>query len=483
VIEGAAPLRGNRDFLLLQAGQLGSTLGSVSASVAYPLLVLATTHSPLLAGVVGVARVLPGVLRGVLGGVAADRYDRRRLMVLSDVARAVAVGSLAVALLADRLSYGHILAVALVEGAFSVLFQPAATAALRSVVATDQLPAAVSAQQARSATASLVGPPLGGALFGIGRAVPFVADAVSYTFSVVSLLLIRTPFQESRDRPRGGATPRHALREGWRFLWDQPFLRTTTFLYGLTNFVGPGVLLGIVVLGERQGLSGGTIGLMLAAFSAGLLVGSAVSGRLRRVLSRRAILLLELCAWPLIVAFVGWPNAYVLAAAMLPAAIAIPVTDSVVVGHRLTITPDHLIGRVESVRSTIALALAPLGSLLAGFLLGAFSPRVALLPFVAVAFVLPVWAALSPALRTVSAEEPPVPAGAGGGRSPSRRECQESRECQECRKASAVSAVRTGSAVRPVPARAAVRCPELSGAPRRGTGARARGRRRCPACG
>jgi hypothetical protein len=326
-------------------------------------------------------------------------------MVLSDVARAVAVGSLAVALLADRLTYGHILAVAVVEGSFSVLFGPAATAALRSVVATDQLPAAVSAQQARSATASLVGPPLGGALFGIGRAVPFVADAVSYTFSVVSLLLIRTPFQ---DRARGGTTPRRGLSEGWRFLWDQPFLRTTTFLYGLTNFVGPGVLLGIVVVGERQDLSGGTIGALLAAFSGGLLVGSAVSGRLRRALSRRAILLLELCAWPLIVLFVVWPNAYVLAAAILPAAIAIPVTDSVVVGHRLTITPDHLIGRVESVRSTIALALAPLGSLLAGFLLGAFSPRVALLPFVAVAFVLPVWAALSPALRTASAGASPT---------------------------------------------------------------------------
>ena len=399
------PLRRNREFLLLQAGQLGSTVGSSSAAMAYPLVVLATTDSPLLAGTVVVARILPGVLFGLLGGVAADRYDRKFLMITSDVARAVAVGSLAVAILVDRLTFGHIVAVAVVEGSFSVLFGPAATAALRSVVATDQLPAAVSAQQARSATASLVGPPLGGALFGIGRAVPFVADAVSYTFSVVSLLLIRTPFQ---DRARGGTAPRRGLSEGWRFLWDQPFLRTTTFLYGLTNFVGPGVLLGIVVVGERQDLSGGTIGALLAAFSGGLLVGSAVSGRLRRALSRRAILLLELCAWPLIVLFVAWPNAYVLAAAILPAAIAIPVTDSVVVGHRLTITPDHLIGRVESVRSTIALALAPLGSLLAGFLLGAFSPRVALLPFVAVAFVLPVWAALSPALRTASAGASPT---------------------------------------------------------------------------
>jgi hypothetical protein len=390
------PLRRNRDFLLLQVGQLGSTLGTSTASVAYPLLVLATTRSPLLAGTVGFARVVPSVLFGLLGGVAADRYDRKLLMVGSDAARAVAVGSLAVALVTDRLTFGHIVTVAVVEGTFSALFQPAATAALRSVVPADQLAAAVSVREARRATASLVGPPLGGALFALGRAVPFVADAVSYACSIVSLLLIRTPFQGRRS----GGPRNHGFRTGWRFLWNQPFLRVTTFLYGLTNFVGPGVLLGVVVVGERQGLSGGTIGVLLAAFSAGLLVGSAVSGFLRRVLSRRAILLLELCAWPLIAVFVLWPNAYVLAASMLPAALAIPTTDSVVVGHRLTITPDHLIGRVESVRSTIALALAPLGTLGAGFLLGVLPARIALLPFAAVAVALPIWAALSPALRT-----------------------------------------------------------------------------------
>jgi hypothetical protein len=396
----------NRDFVLLQVGQLGSTLGTTTASVAYPLLVLATTDSPLLAGTVGFARVLPGVLFGLLGGIAADRYDRKLLMVVSDAARAAAVGSLAVALLADRLTFGHIIAVAVVEGSFSVLFRPAGMAALRSVVPADKLAVAVSVQEARTATASLVGPPLGGALFTLGRAVPFVVDAVSYACSIVSLLLMRTPFQ---DRRRGN-TPTRGFRVGWRFLWNQPFLRVTTFLYGLTNFVGPGVLLGVVVVGERQGLSGGTIGMLLAAFSAGLLVGSAVSGILRRVLSRRAILLLELCAWPLIVVFVVWPNAYVLAASILPAALAIPATDSVVVGHRLTITPDHLFGRVESVRSTIALALAPLGTLGAGFLLDALPARIALLPFAVVAIALPIWAALSPALRTAPAPVAPADA-------------------------------------------------------------------------
>jgi hypothetical protein len=403
------PLRRNRDFVLLQAGQLVSSLGSQSTSVAYPLLVLAITSSPLLAGAVGVSRVLPGVLFSVLGGVAADRYNRKMLMIVSDTVRAASVGSLAVALLLGSHTVWHIVLVAFVEGSVAVVFRPAAVAALRSVVPANQLSAAVSTQEARTAAASLTAPPLGGALFGVSRGFPFVLDAASYLFSVASLLLIRTPFHETRT---GGALRLRAqLAEGWRFLWHQPFLRVTTFLYGLTNFIGPGVLLCVVVIGARQGLSAGTIGVLLAAFSACVLVGSFVSGFVRRTLSARTILLLELCAWPAIALFLVWPNPYVLAASILPAALAIPVTDSVVVGYRLTITPDHLIGRVESVRSNIALALAPLGSLGAGFLLTVSSERVAMLVFAAVAFMLPVWAARSPALGTMPTPiqvDPPV---------------------------------------------------------------------------
>src|SRR6202023_3462021 len=93
----------------------------------------------------------------------------------------------------------------------------------------------------------------------------------------------------------------------------------------------------------------------------------------RRFLPARTILLLELWAWPVPLLFLVWPNVYVLAASLLPAGLAIPVTDAVVIGYRLAITPDRLVGRVESVRSNIALALTPFGSLPAGLLLSAVS--------------------------------------------------------------------------------------------------------------
>ena len=391
------PLRRNRDFLLLQAGQLLSASGTSSTSVAYPLLVLAVSHSPGLAGFAAFARALPSVLLSLPGGAAADRFNRKTLMILSDACRAAALGSLAAVTLLGALRFWLIPVVAFVEGSFTSLFNSAAAGALRSVVPAPQLPSAVGAQQARLAVTNLSGPPLGGALFGLSRALPFAADAASYVCSVTSLLLMRTPFQETREGGQPGL--RAQVAEGFRFLWRQPFLRTTTFLYGLTNIIGPGLTLGVVVIGRAEGLPGWQIGALLAAFGACLLAGSLASPLARRFLSARTIMLLELWAWPVPLVFLIWPNVYVLAASILPAGLAIPVTDSVVVGYRLAITPDRLVGRVESVRSNIALALTPFGSLTAGLLLGAVPARLAILVFAAIALPLAAWGTLSPAIR------------------------------------------------------------------------------------
>jgi hypothetical protein len=95
---------------------------------------------------------------------------------------------------------------------------------VRAVVLRRQLPAAYGAQEARASAVGLAGPPIGGVLFALGRAVPFVVDAFSYAFSSLSLLLMRTPFQEPRERDT--ARLRAQLTEGFRFLWHHPFLRT-----------------------------------------------------------------------------------------------------------------------------------------------------------------------------------------------------------------------------------------------------------------
>jgi MFS family permease len=342
--------------------------------------------------------MLPLALAAPLGGVAADRLARRRLMIAADVVRAVAMGALVVAIALDAVALWQLLLVAAVEGVCVACFDPAAAGALRAVVPAEQLPAAAGAQAARRAAVSLAGSPLGGALFQLGRALPFLADALTYAASTISLLLMRTPFQDPRAID---TTPlRTRLAEGLRFLWNQPFVRTTTFLHGLSNFIGPGLLLVVVVTAERQGLSGGEIGLLLAAFGLALLVGALASPLARRILSVRAILLLELWTWIGWTAFLVWPNAYVLVAAMVPTGVAIPVTDSVVIGYRLAITPDQLVGRVESVRSSIALSLAPLGPLVAGTLLSATSAQATIACFAALGLALALWGTLSPAIRS-----------------------------------------------------------------------------------
>lgn len=391
------PLWRNRDFALLLTGQLLSTLGTQLTTIAYPLLALAVTGSPAKAGVVASVRLVPFAAFGLLAGVAADRWNRKRLMIAADALRAVALASLGAAILLERAEFWQMALVAFVEGTGATVFGAAQAGAVRAVVLRRQLPAAYGAQEARASAVGLAGPPIGGVLFALGRAVPFVVDAFSYAFSSLSLLLMRTPFQEPRERDT--ARLRAQLTEGFRFLWHHPFLRTCAFLYGLGNVTIPGVLLVVVVVGTSQGLSGGEIGALIAAFGACTLIGSLASPLFRRTLSVRAILLLEFWTGLGTALFLVWPNVYVLTASILPQAVSLPVTDSVVNGYRVAITPDRLLGRVESIRRNISLLIAPLGPLVAGVLLDAFSARAAVAFFLAITFTLAVWGTLSSAIR------------------------------------------------------------------------------------
>jgi hypothetical protein len=393
----AVPLRRNRDFMLLQAGQLLSHFGSQTTSIAYPLLVLALTHSPAKAGVVAFARYFGTAVFALPGGVAADRWNRRRVMIVADGVRLVGLGSLAALILLDRVAFWPIPLVAFVEGSSAMVFAAARAGAVRAVVPAPQLPSAVAVQTGRQAAMNVAGPPVGGALFAVARALPFVVDSVSYAFSTLSLLAMRTPFQEEREPDFSSLRSR--LAEGFQALWGRPFLRTCALLFALGNFSGPGLILAVVVIGTRQGLTGGEVGALVAAFGACVLLGSFLSPFVRRALPIRATLVLELWTWPGCALFLIWPNVYVLIAGLLPTGLAIPSTDSVVHGYRIAMTPDRLVGRVEAVWSSISLLIAPLGPLAAGVLLGAFSARETISVFAAFGLVLAVWGTLSPSIR------------------------------------------------------------------------------------
>lgn len=393
-----SPLHRNRDFVLLNAGQLLSSAGSAVSLLAYPLLVLGLTHSPAKAGLVSFARLLPVPLFGLVAGLVADRWDRRAVMMVADVTRILALAGLA-AVVIWHPAYWPILVVAFVEGTGDTFFTTAQTGAVRNVVSIEQLPAALSIQQGRSAAVSLAGPPLGGLLYAAGRAVPFVVDAISYGCSLVSLTLIRHPFQQTRELERGSI--RSQLREGFVFLWGAPFVRTTTFLYAVGNFTIPATLFVLVVAGREQGISSSTIGLLLGGFSGCILLGSALSGAARRALGSRAVLLLEFGLGTAVVLFLIWPNVYVLFSAILLQAFCLPITDSLVHGYRIARIPDHLLGRVEAVRSTIARSTQPLGPLIAGLIVASSSARAAIAVVLCCNVALLVTAWSTPSLRDV----------------------------------------------------------------------------------
>ncbi len=190
------PLWRNRDYLLLWSGQAISSVGGSASQLAFPLLILIVTHSPAQAGFAGALRSLAYLLLGLPAGALIDRWDRKRTMILCDVGRALALGSIPLALALHQLTMLQIYLVSLIEGVLYVFFGLAESAALPRVVAKEQLPAATAQNEVVSGAVTLIGPWLGGALFGLSRALPFLADALSYAASVLSLFWIRLPFQE-----------------------------------------------------------------------------------------------------------------------------------------------------------------------------------------------------------------------------------------------------------------------------------------------
>jgi MFS family permease len=383
--------------VLLQAGQLLSATGTQASALAYPLLVLALTHSPAKAGIVGAVRIIPFAGFALLAGVAADRWNRKRLMLTADAIQFFSIATLALLIGLDTIPFAVIAIIAFVEGGASVFFSTASIGALRSVVPKEQLPEASGVQQARLSVVRLVGPSFGGVLFGIGRAVPFVVDAVSYLVSFASVLAMRAPFQEERELDT--APLRSQVAEGFRFLWKHPFLRTVALMFAASNFIIPAVMFSMIVIAKRQGISSGGVGVIVAAFGASQVAGALTSGIARRRLSMRTILVTELWGGVAVVAFVVHPDIYVLLAGVLPQAFVMPISDTVLSAYRYAVTPDRLIGRVSSATTTIAIVSMPLGPLAAGFLLDAYSARAVIALFAAGTFAIAIWATLSPSMR------------------------------------------------------------------------------------
>jgi MFS family permease len=284
---GTVPLRRNRDFMVLWSSQVVSTVGTRVTLIAFPLLMLAVTHSPAKAGVVGFAQTLPFLLLYLPAGAFIDRWDRKRTMLVWDAGRAVALGSIAITVALGWLSTAQVVVVALIEGSLFVLFDMAEGAALPQLVTGEQLPTAIAQNQAKTQGADVVGQPLGGVLFSAARLLPFLVDAVAYLVSFVALLSIRRPFQQPRARPP--ARLKTEIAEGLLWVWRQPFLRAAVGVIGGMNLVFNALTLVLVVRARELGASPALIGAMFAFAGMGGLLGSFVAPWVQRSFSARRV--------------------------------------------------------------------------------------------------------------------------------------------------------------------------------------------------
>jgi MFS family permease len=391
------PLRRNRDYTLLWTGQTLSLIGTSSSALAYPLVALALTHSPARAGIVGAANWLPYALFQLAAGAFVDRWNRRTTMLVCDGLNALALASLVIAYPLGVLSFWQLVAVAFVDRTLSTFFAPAENAALARIVPPERLPEAVGRNDAREHLSTLLGPPLGGALFGVAAYAPFAADAVSYGLSFGCVAAVRTPLTAASVER---SPLRAEIAAGLRFIWRVPFLRASILQATGTNLTWSAVTLTLVLVTREHGASGAEIGAMLALMGVGGLFGSAASRSLLARSSLPAIVIGSIWIWTALIALLlTSTNAFVLGALIGAALFFAPTWNGAVVGATMRLTPDELRGRVAAADALLSFGLRPLAFLSVGYLDETAGGRTTLVTVAGWTLLIALLSTLSPSLR------------------------------------------------------------------------------------
>jgi len=367
----AVPLLRNWRFQALWFGGSLANLGVEATDIAFPLLILTITGAPGLAGLFGFVEVATSVLATLPAGALVDRWDRRRVLLATDGLRALTIGAVVAGVASGHMAVGFLLAAAVVLGAATALGAPARMLITRAVVPEEQLTAALSQEEARGGVAALAGPPVGGALFGVARAVPFLAAAVGFAVSFVCVFLA-APVRASRpSAPDAGQnTPASGFSSafgGFRFLLGNPMLRGALALISTFLLSATAAMLAVIVELRHQHYSSATIGLAVTGAACGMLAGSVLVQHLHRRLrpgilvigaSAQVTIAVALLALP----FGPWWVAGMLFVGALPLP-ALRVLVDVLIFRR---TPDETRGRAIAATMTIVGIGAPIGSLIAG---------------------------------------------------------------------------------------------------------------------
>jgi Na+/melibiose symporter-like transporter len=393
-VGGALP----RNFRLLWGATALSNLGDGLRLVAMPLLATSVTSDPRLIAGVTVAQRLPWLFLILPGGALADRFDRRLLRIRLDIARAVVMGALVAAIALDQTSIVVIYVVTALLASAEAVVDSSSMAMVPATVDGPDLERAVGRLGSTElAMNDLVGPPLGGLLFGLAVAVPFGIDAVTFVGAAVVMALMTGTYRPAAAPTASDERPsmRASLAEGIRWLWNQRLLRTLALVstaLGTASFVSAAVF--VIFATETLELSEFGYGLLLVPGAVGGIAGSLIAPRFRRFPLRRTL--------PVAVAASG-ASTWLMAVTSTPVvvgALSAVSLGSVMVWNVLTLAlrqrviPDEMLGRVgASYRFLVYLGM-PFGALAGGLLANEFGVRSAIFVsgsiLIAVGLMLPV---------------------------------------------------------------------------------------------
>jgi MFS family permease len=360
-----------RNFAWLVSASGLSNLADGAFQITLPLVALGITRDPGAFASVTLIGRLPWLLFALPAGAWADRLDRRRTMVLVDIARAAMIGALALIVAVNLEQLWLLYVVAFGLGVAETMFDTAAQSILPNVVDSGQLSLANGHLYAVELTANqFVGPPIGGIIAGITLAGSLAGSAATYAIAATVLLLLVGHFRPIRDT----APPRLRtdIAEGVRYLARHRLLRTLAICVGISNLASTAVFAVLPLYAVEpgpMGLSGAGFGVLLAILAVGSVLGSLLVDRIERRLGRRRTLLLATAMFPV--------NALVLAlTTSLPwVAVAFVLNSALIIGWnvitvslRQRIVPDHLLGRVNAGYRLLAWGTMPLGAALAGLI-------------------------------------------------------------------------------------------------------------------
>jgi len=366
--ERIAPSRLGRSFRWLLASSWVTNLGEGITLAAGPLLVASETHSPLAVAMAALLQRLPWLLFGLYAGVAADRLNRRTIMIVTGLVRAAILLLLTASILTRRVDIAVVLAALFLFGVNEAFGDTTTTTLLPMLVDKPDLGLANS----RALTGVIVwnqlaGPPIGAALFAAGRALPFISETVCVLAGVMLISRIRLPVHGARNRH---ARVRDDIREGWRWLWEHPAVRTlaiTIFTFNVTFGAAWSVL--VLYARERLGMGALGFGLITTAMAAGGLLGTAsyrwLEQHLRLGVIMRGGLIIETLTH-LALALTRWAWFALIIFVIFGAHAFIWGTTSTTVRQRAV--PTEFQGRVGSVYLTGVVGGIVIGSALGGLI-------------------------------------------------------------------------------------------------------------------